>query len=166
MSHRHFCEFAGHHWDCQGSAVRQLLGDTEPSVCMCLSHGVPMEQGDHSECSIELLACPDHRAEQMRAMGYEPGQPISPPSDEPEDSSLFRDLNENRTIGLCLWCGQDFYSMDEVEAHDADDMAKCPAFQELKGQQCMPPVLQAMMEQAAPLKDEGSDQGRRISNPQ
>lgn len=141
MSHRHFCDFAGHYWDCEGSAVRQLMGDTEPSVCMCLRHGVPMEQGDHSECSVELLSCPEHRGEQMRAMGYAPGQIISPPADEPKESSMFEDEEGNPIVGFCLWCNKDFYSMGEVEEHNANDMTNCPAFQELKDQQGMPPVL-------------------------
>lgn len=68
MSHRHFCEVAGHEWECQGTALRPLAGDTEPSVCMCIRHLVPMEVGDHSECSIELLACPERREEQRRRM--------------------------------------------------------------------------------------------------
>jgi hypothetical protein len=66
--HKHFCDVEGHEWECEGTAPRQLAGDTEPSVCMCISHRVPMEEGDHSECSIELLACPKHREEQRRRM--------------------------------------------------------------------------------------------------
>src|ERR1019366_3773760 len=67
MSHRHACD-AGHYWDCFGTALRPLMGDTEPSVCMCIRHRVPMEVGDHSACSIELLACPEHREEQRLGM--------------------------------------------------------------------------------------------------
>ena len=67
MSHRHACD-AGHYWNCEGTALRPLMGDTEPSVCMCIRHRVPLEVGDHSECSIELLACPEHREEQRRRM--------------------------------------------------------------------------------------------------
>ena len=68
MSHQHFCDVAGHEWDCEGTAVRELAGDTEPSVCMCIRHRIPMEEGDHSECSIELLACSEHREEQLRSI--------------------------------------------------------------------------------------------------
>jgi len=157
MSHRHFCDFAGHHWECEGAAVRQLLGNTEPTICMCLTCGVAMEDGDHSECSVELIACPEHRDEQMRAMGYAPGEAVEVPNAEPEESSMFRDAEGNRTIGFCLWCNRDFYSMEEVQAHNADDMAACPAFQDLKEEQCMPPVLQVMFEQAGFLSDEEPD---------
>ena len=62
--HRHACDY-GHYWECEGTAVR--MESTEPSVCMCLNHGVPMEQGDHSNCSTEIITCPKHRAEQMNA---------------------------------------------------------------------------------------------------
>ena len=65
MSHNHFCDFAGHMWECEGTAMRPLAGDTEPSLCICGTCQVPMEQGDHSECMIELLACPEHMDEQL-----------------------------------------------------------------------------------------------------
>jgi hypothetical protein len=157
MSHRHFCDFAGHYWPCEGSAVRLFAGDSEPSVCMCLIHQVPMEQGDHTECPIELLACPEHRADQMRAMGHEPEYTYGETRDETEQPSMFMDREGNPTAGFCLWCGRDFYSMAEVEAHNADNMADCPIHQQLKGEQCLPPVLQAMFEQADFFDDEGTD---------
>jgi len=65
MSHRHWCDFAGHYWECQGTAVRQFAGTTEPTPCMCVRHSVPMDEGDHNECPIELLACPKHRLQQI-----------------------------------------------------------------------------------------------------
>lgn len=69
MSHRHFCDYAGHEWECDGTALRPLAGDTEPSMCICLMHQVPVTDGDHGDCPIELLACPEHRDEQLRDMG-------------------------------------------------------------------------------------------------
>jgi hypothetical protein len=116
-----------------------------------------MEQGDHSECSIELLSCPEHRADQMRAMGHEPEYTYETTTDETEQMSMFIDKDGNPTLGFCLWCGQDFYSMEEVEAHNADDMADCSIQQQLKGEQCMPPVLRAMFEEAGLLDDEATD---------
>jgi len=35
---------------------------------MCRQHRVPMAVGDHSGCRIESLACPEHLADQLRAM--------------------------------------------------------------------------------------------------
>ena len=66
MSHRHFCDVAGHWWECNGTALR--AGDTQPSVCTCLPCGLPLEGFDHSQCDdpVELLACPEHRHEELR----------------------------------------------------------------------------------------------------
>lgn len=68
MPHQHFCDVAGHEWECRGTALRHLRGDTEPSVCVCVIHRTELEYGDHSGCSIELLACPEHREELLRRM--------------------------------------------------------------------------------------------------
>jgi hypothetical protein len=66
MSHQHFCDVAGHWWQCEGTALR--LGDTVPSVCACLPCGLPLEGFDHSECHdpVELIACPEHQDEERR----------------------------------------------------------------------------------------------------
>jgi len=157
MSHRHFCDFAGHYWPCEGSAVRLFAGDSEPSVCMCLIHREPMEQGDHSECSIELLSCPEHRADQMRAMGHEPEYTYETTTDETERMLMFIDKDGNPAAAVCLWCGQGFKSMEKVQAHNADDMADCPIHQQLKGEQCLPPLLEAMFEEAGFLDGEATD---------
>ncbi len=104
MSHRHFCDHAGHFWDCNGTALRSLAGDTEPSVCTCSDHQVSMEDGDHSQCTVELLACPEHRDEQLREMGYEPGTSNMPPPMDEADACVFTDSDGKPTVGFCLWC--------------------------------------------------------------
>lgn len=152
MSHRHFCDYEGHYWDCEGPAVR--LFAPEASVCMCLNHGVPMEEGDHSECSVELLSCPKHRADHMRAMGYDPEYTVEPRDQDAEGSPMFKDEAGIRIVGFCLWCNKNFYSMDESEAHTANEMADCPVFQELKDQHFMPPVLEMMLEDVRLRDDE------------
>ena len=45
-------------------------GEKEPSICICLPCGLPLEGFDHSKCPdpVELLACPEHREEQRRRM--------------------------------------------------------------------------------------------------
>ena len=151
MTHRHFCDFDGHYWDCDGMATRLLA--PQPSVCICMDHGVPMEEGDHSKCSVELLACPEHHDEQMRAMGYEPGYTEEPPAPGEESSPMFQDEAGNHIVGFCLWCNKNFYGMEEHEAHTADGMANCLAFQELKDEDCGPPVLFKMFQQAGLLDD-------------
>ena len=163
MSHRHFCDFAGHYWECDGTAVRLLA--PEPSVCVCLDHGVPMDQGDHSACSLELLSCPEHRADQMRAMGYDPSYTIAP-SPESEPSSMFTDAEGNRTVGFCLWCGRNFYSLEQERQHTENDMAECAEFQRCKdevrantpeGRICIPPMLQALFDETDLADSEGEE---------
>jgi hypothetical protein len=164
MSHRHYCDYAGHYWQCDGAALRGT--ETEPSLCMCCDHGVPMEEGDHSRCAIELLACPEHREAQLREMGLTPGAVSMAERQNGTETATFKDRDGKPIVGFCLWCNQNFYSMDEVKAHNADDMKACPVFQELKGEQCMPPVLQAMLEKAGLLGDDSlPDPGQKPKRP-
>ena len=116
-----------------------------------------MEDGDHSECSIELIACEEHRDQQLRAMGYESGQAIEPPAAEAEESSMFKGEDGNQTVGFCLWCNKNFYSMEDVEAHNADSMSACEVSQALKDEHYMPPVLQMMFENVGLLPKDGND---------
>ena len=66
MSHRHLCDVTGHWWECDGTAFR--LVHRESSVCVCHGCRLTLEQGDHSRCKnlVELVACPEHRDEQIR----------------------------------------------------------------------------------------------------
>jgi hypothetical protein len=114
-----------------------------------------MEFGDHSGCMIELLACPEHMDEQLRQMGYEPGTD-NMPSNEDSGTTMLTDDDGNPIVGFCLWCDMDFYSIEEAEAHNANDSAACPVFQQLKDGQCMPPVLQPMLEGAGVPDDDDS----------
>ena len=63
MSHRPFCNDAGHWFECDGKALRR--GDIEPSVCLRDGCHLPLEESDHSQCKnpVELLACPEHKDE-------------------------------------------------------------------------------------------------------
>lgn len=68
MPHEHFCDIAGHKWLCEGHALRPFMGNAEPSVCVCMSCQQPVELGDHSDCEIELVACPEHIHEEQCLM--------------------------------------------------------------------------------------------------
>jgi len=59
---------------------------------------------------------------------------------------MFKDGDGKPTVGFCLWCNKNFYSSEEVAEHNADHLAKCPVFQQLKDEDCMPPVMQVMLE--------------------
>jgi hypothetical protein len=97
MAHQHFyfCADGGHAWQCDSSA------------CMCFCD-VPMEQGDPTECPVEL------RAGQQHQDGLTPAEeesieeagavPIQFPHDIQEKLSRVM-LGSKRYEGLCIWCG-------------------------------------------------------------
>ena len=157
MSHKHWCDYAGHEWECSGSAIRPF--QNEPTPCFCMQHQTSMDDGDHSNCPIELIACPEHRRDQKIAMGYDPDQPFPEFPQSDDESSMFKDIDGNPIVGFCLWCNCNFYSHEEHEAHTADIMAACPVFQQLKDQDCMPPALQAMFEDAGLIDPERQNDG-------
>jgi hypothetical protein len=55
-------------------------------------------------------------------------------------------------------------SMDEHEAHTADGMTNCPAFQKLEDDDCGPPVLHNMFRQAGLLDDATTERGSQESS--
>lgn len=130
MSHRHFCDYAGHEWECDGFALRPLAGETEPSECYCLRHQVPMKEGDHSRCPVELLACPEHREKQLQQMGISDLSNLH--ASARARSGMFCDQNGRPIVGFCLWCDKSFYSFDEADAHNAGDGKGCTVLQRVK----------------------------------
>lgn len=117
--HRHACS-CGHYWDCRGTALR--TGDSEPSVCICFDHAVPMEQGDHSACMIEVLACREHRAGQMQESDarlsiddrlQDGFVPLQCP-EKMEEMIEAWSTDTEPSIGLCLLCGNPIPSEDDL----------------------------------------------------
>ena len=159
MSHRHFCDFAGHYWECAGAALRLFAGDSEPTACMCLKHQVSMEEGDHSKCPVELLACPEHRDEQFRRMS-ELAASDTLPADGGAECTGFRDRDGNATVGFCLWCNKDFYSMEEVWVHNDNDMEGCLEVRDSYARKVVElmPQLGRNVEPACGVPDSGTTQ--------
>lgn len=132
MSHTHFCDIAGHRWQCE----------SRDCICMCQAR---MEQGDHSRCPIELRACSEHDDEQVSIAHREqdfPGglqeanargravtcaeqrgwgrlKPIPPEIDEKFEGWA---ASDRESIGFCFLCGNaipteaDFIT--ETNTHD------------------------------------------------
>jgi len=90
-----------------------------------------MDNGDHSECSIELLACPEHREEQLAEMAIF-GASYPPQGEIDAESMMFKDTDGKAIVGFCLLCDKDFYSMEDVEAHNANNLSACAVFQGFK----------------------------------
>jgi hypothetical protein len=123
MSHRHYCDYAGHDWQC--------AGDCE---CIC---GLPMEGNDHNECPLELRACPEHAPEQQRrmveAMFSEPDAEFTQKWQErPHCECGCVEAELSTVVGWCLHCDHVYVEYSpEIEAqHFADDCPGAP--EELK----------------------------------
>ncbi len=146
MSHKHYCNHAGHFWQCDGNALRYIVDGAEPSECICETCELPMELGNHARCQIEFLDCPEHLHEWLRAFGHEPDNSPMPQPMEYAQSNVFTNGEGNFVIGFCLWCHQDFHSFKEAEEHNFDGSRECPLFPEVSREQSVPPVLQIMLE--------------------
>jgi hypothetical protein len=123
MSHRHYCDFAGHDWQCGG--------DCE---CIC---GLPMEGHDHSDCPVELRACPEHAAEQERsiaeAMSSEPDAAfIQKWQERPRCDCGCAEAESSKVVGWCLYCDHVYldFSLVIQAQHFAEDCPGAP--EELK----------------------------------
>ena len=99
MSHRHFCDCAGHDWQCG-----------EGCHCIC---GFPMERHDHSNCPVELRPCPEHAVEQERRMAEAMSSEVDAPfvqkchereSTLPHCNCGCTATESGNVVGWCLHC--------------------------------------------------------------
>ncbi len=116
--HRHFCEVYGHDWQC-----------AEDCECIC---GLPMEGYAHSECPVELRACPEHAAEEQRsiaeAMSSEPDPAFVQRWQERPRCECGCAEAENRIVGFCLWCDHTYtkYNPEIEDCHFANYCSGAP----------------------------------------
>jgi hypothetical protein len=115
MSHTHWCDIAGHPWECESSDC----------ICICQQ---PMEQSDHTRCSIELKACAEHGDYQFSVVRHEEVTPSGPYEGNASDPPAMRTEREDwvrlqpiapeieeklskwfatdsESIGFCCLCG-------------------------------------------------------------
>jgi hypothetical protein len=119
-----------HYWQCDGAALR---ANTEPSLSICFDHGVPMEEDDHSRCTVELLACPEHRESPPRQTELVPSADnvchcegnvaaMKGGIEIPPRRTLLRALGRASRydfVGACVWCGHGYrqFSLEIQEVH-------------------------------------------------
>jgi hypothetical protein len=95
MSHRHYCDYAGHDWQCSGN-------------CECLC-GLLMEGNGHSDCPVELRACPEHSEEEKRniaeamASGHDPAF-VQRWHERPNCECGCSEADLSNVVGWCLHC--------------------------------------------------------------
>jgi hypothetical protein len=114
MSHRHFCDFAGHPWEC-----------SNPN-CECFDHGVSMEHGDHSRCRVELRPCPEHEDEAARSIAEAKSSKPEPFSiqkwlERPRCNCGCGETEPSRLVGWCVRCTHSYekYSPEIEDRHFA-----------------------------------------------
>jgi hypothetical protein len=115
MGHKFFCEICGHEWECECVAVHEFVPERF-QVCICKACQLPMDEGDHSNCAVELLTCPEHllQPSEMENVG---GVPITVPADAVEKAE--RAFSQLETYeAACFWCG---YGYVEYTAKTEDD---------------------------------------------
>jgi len=118
--HHHFCDFAGHRWECT---------NTE---CECFDHNVSMENGDHSQCRIELRACPEHEAEAAQAiaeaMSAEPDPALVEKWQDRQHCECGCAEAERRIVGFCMWCDHTYakYNSEIEDLHFAEHCPSAP----------------------------------------
>jgi len=123
MSHRHYCDFAGHDWQC-----------SEGCECIC---GLLMEGNDHSGCPVELRACPEHEAEAARSIAEALASEPDPASiqkwlDRPHCECGCDEAELRHVVGFCVWCTH-LYVTYNIEIEDRHFTEDCPgAPQELR----------------------------------
>jgi hypothetical protein len=144
MSHLHFCNFGlGHFYECDGVAVR--LFDTEPTPCVCADCDHPIDDGDHTRCSVEHLPCSEHRREHLIECGYDPDNLLDPGSPL-SILALFSDEEGYPIFGWCRWCLDSFKSARSFREHQDDLLDNCSALAELRNNPMIMEFLDAMDE--------------------
>jgi hypothetical protein len=87
---------------------------------MCFDHGVSMDDGDHSECTIELLDCPLHHAPTEPSSPHVNEPPIEKdwaPIKVPENLEEMVDAWANDpepNVGWCLLCNSPIRTEDDL----------------------------------------------------
>jgi len=117
MSHRHYCDWAGHDWQCS----------REGCECIC---GFRMEGHDHADCPVELRPCPEHKDDAEQAIAETKTQEPDPAliqkwQERPHCDCGCAESQMGKVVGFCLWCDHTYaaYNSEIEDRHFAYD---CP----------------------------------------
>lgn len=122
MGHKYFCEICRQEWECECVAVHDFVPE-KYSVCICKTCHLPMDEGDHRDCPVQSLTCPEHLP-QKSAKENVRGVPIAFPPDVAEKAErAFSQLESYEAA--CFWCGHGY---DEYtgKAEDEHFAYNCP----------------------------------------
>jgi hypothetical protein len=81
-------------------------------MCIC---DEPMEDGDHSECPIELRACPEHH-QQLPVLSDDELSDffghLSSDAEKPRCECGCAAAHHEEVVGFCVWCSHVYVSYD------------------------------------------------------
>jgi hypothetical protein len=102
MSHRHYCDVEGHNWQCANG------------TCACICNEL-MEGVDHSECPVELRACPEHQRQLPVLSDDELSDffgDLTSDAEKPRCECGCADAHREAVVGYCVWCSHVYVSYD------------------------------------------------------
>jgi hypothetical protein len=91
-----------------------------------------MEDGDHSECPIELRACPEHQGQLLELSDDELSAfvgDLTSNAEKPRCECGCADANPEDVVGYCVWCSHVYvsYSPKTEAQHFANFCPGAPA---------------------------------------
>ncbi len=121
--HRHCCDVTGHEYQC-----------SDDCECFC---GLPMEQGDHSDCPVQLRACPEHQGKTACPISEVGSDAVasdfsilSPERQRavPHCECGCAAADRSKMVGWCLWCDHGYvhYSRVIESRHFANNCPGAP----------------------------------------
>jgi hypothetical protein len=121
MSHKHYCDVEGHKWVCTDC------------TCECICGELMESAADHSECPIELRACPEHQGQLPESSDDELFADVlrdlpSEAAKQPCECGC-ADAHREEVVGSCVWCSHVYVTFDaKTEArHFSKFCAGAPA---------------------------------------
>jgi hypothetical protein len=123
MAHKLFCEIGGHKWECNCLVLHEFNPD-KFAICICKTCGHPYDEGDHSQCQIELQACIECERESGSLHDASEKNFIEVPPDADEKIEVA--LGKLGTYeAACFWCGHG-YEVYNRKAEDEHFAHHCP----------------------------------------
>ena len=120
-SHQHFCDVGGHRYECG-----------EECECIC---GLPMNGYDHSDCPVELRACPEHENQPVAEGPLPEGVveiqfPVGwQRESQPNCECGCSEIDGADVVGWCFHCNHVYaiYSPEIQDGHLAYDCPGAPS---------------------------------------
>jgi hypothetical protein len=121
IMHQHGCLVETHYFDC-----------TDDCECIC---GLPMNGHDHSDCPVELRACPEHKEEWERCLAEGKASENQIEMEHEDEAPRLHcecgcaEIDASVIVGWCLHCDHVYaiYTPELQDHHFANHCPEAPA---------------------------------------